>query len=269
MGKDDGNLEAGASVSTSTALRQGVEELMGSETDSTPAAIEPVSKPGVEVQEQPEEQSQEEPAGDSTEKPETEEKVEEPPSERSFSEKELDEAVRRRVQSVKDKQAHQEQIAQLAREREEQVKVDEKLSDEEYGRVARERARKTNELGDIQRRTAIDVRQKDFASFQELLLKDLPEDTLSELNTRLEKGEFDTLEKFAVAAIEAHGSTRVTKELKKREKSMREAVRNELTAERAKKPSPVAGAGLTSVPVDVNKMSRDQKLRAGVDELFS
>jgi len=208
-------------------------------------SLQPTSEGGVKAQEQP--------RAEVSQKPETQQL-------------DVDEQVRRRVQSELDRVVHQTrmQVRQELRTQQTQQALQQQIEgmgDEEYGRFIRQN-----------QRTQIAFRQQTESAlagvYQQLTERALAtissQDVREGIAQRNSRGEFKTFQDFLGAIQAAEIDHQVGKARTRLEADIREAVAKDLGAEGYTLPQ--LGAGLPTQSVDFNKLSPTEKIAAGLVE---
>ena len=193
-------------------------------------------------------------------------------SQKTYTEEEVKAREFRARQSAADKAKHeallefkrqQEAEQARARERAEQERLA-AMDDEELGSYTRQqqqeaafRMRAEQQAAERLAAWATQMQDKVLASIKD-------DDIKADLEKKLERNEFKSVDEFILASAEAIAKELVAKESPKLEKKAKEAAIKEATAELVDTLVPETGTG--SASVSLRKMSRDQLLREGYAE---
>jgi len=176
-----------------------------------------------------------------------------------LSSKEAQALIFRQAQSLKDKEAH---AAELRRQQEEERRRIEEMDDEEFGRHLRTQQQEQEAI----RQKVTPVLGKLLTDAQQQALAQVSDEaTRAALVTKANAGEYKTFPDFLAACIDAEAESRAKKQLPKRERDMRDAIRKEVFADQADIVAPDIGRGIpTSRVQDLHGIDA---IRAGLAEM--
>lgn len=182
---------------------------------------------------------------------------------------EMLEQERRKLQSAKDRELHQQRMAwqqeqeRLRLEAEERARL-EGMDDEDYGRYVREQQNKMRE----QQESAQKVRENLIMAVQNETLGQISDKELrAEIEAQINEGQFKSWGELQQAIISKATAKEVAKTKTQMEASIREAVQKELAAQLADTPTPTLGTGLPTRPT--RNLSADENIALGFAEALA